>query len=117
MLYEKKIQINNMISKVTDKEILKKIFTLVRDELINKFTYNNNGIFFDLNNITDSTLLQIESILIKCIENTVDTDTLKVNIYTTDDASQYLKLSNGFKLSNKEKNVINITSNRIKDSV
>ena len=108
MLYEKKIKINNMISKIVDKDILKKIFLLVQGELLDKYTYNNNGIYFDLNNISDSTLLQVESILIKSIDNTINNDTVKVNIYTTDEMSDYLKINNGFKLSNKEKTVINI---------
>ena len=109
MLYEKKIKINNKINKIKDKEILKKIFLLVHEELKNtgdnKYTHNNNGIYFDLNNLTDDTLLQIEAILLETVDT--DSDTLKLNIYSADD-TDYLKISNGFKLSNKEKNLINV---------
>ena len=110
MIYEKKIKINNMITKVKDKDILKNIFLLVHEELKNtgdnKYTHNNNGIYFDLNNLKDETLLKIEAILLEANDNT-DSETLKLNIYSTEE-NDYLKISNGFKLSNKEKNLINV---------
>ena len=114
MLYEKKIKINNMINKIKDKDILKKIFLLVHKEFNNdathndKYTHNNNGIYFDLNNLKEETLLQIEAILLdSLLDNNTDSDTLKLNIYTIDETNDYLKISNGFKLSNKEKILIN----------
>ena len=119
MFYEKKIKINNMISKVKDKDVLKNIFLLVHEELKNtgdnKYTHNNNGIYFDLNNLKDDTILKIEAILLESNpDNNTDSETLKLNIYSADE-SDYLKISNGFKLSNKEKNLINVNHTSIAD--
>ena len=68
MDYNCKKKINEKISKVTDKDILLKIFKTVKPELYNingqkKFTQNNNGIFFDLNKISDETLNKLNNIL------------------------------------------------------
>ena len=111
MQYEKKIKINNMINKVKDKEIFKKIFVLVHNELYTendcKYTHNNNGIFFDLNLLSDETLLKIEDIILdsNTLDNT-DSESIKLSIYSNEE-TDYMKISDGFKLSNKEKTLIN----------
>ena len=115
MIYEHKIKINNLISKVKDKNMLKKIFLLVHAELSDtdtgecKYTHNNNGIFFDLNLLSDKTLLDIEATIqsINTSNNNSDSESLKYTLYSNDDNVDYLKISNGSKLSNKEKNLIN----------
>lgn len=112
MNYEKKIKLNNMISRIKNKQLLKDLFLLVHAELNNtgecKYTHNNNGIFFDLNILTDETLFKIEDLLTNStnLDTNTDSDTIKLNIYSADDTVEMMKLSNGFKLSNKEKNII-----------
>jgi hypothetical protein len=99
-----------MISRIKNKELLKELFLLVHAELNNtgecKYTHNNNGIFFDLNILTDETLFKIEELLTSSYNQDTDSDTIKLNIYSADDTAEMMKLSNGFKLSNKEKNLI-----------
>jgi len=112
MQYEKKIKINNMINKVKDKEIFKKIFFLVHNELYTendcKYTHNNNGIFFDLNLLSDETLLKIEETILdsNTLDNNTDSESIKLSIYSNEE-TDYMKISDGFKLSNKEKTLIN----------
>ena len=83
-----------MISKIKDKNILKEIFTLVQSELnINgecRYTCNNNGIFFDLNLLSDEILLKIECIAMSCNIET-ESDTIKITPYSyeeNDDTSE-----------------------------
>jgi hypothetical protein len=112
MNYEKKVKINNMISRIKNKQLLKDLFMLVHVELNStgecKYTHNNNGIFFDLNILSDETIYQIEKLILdaNCLDTPTDSDTIKLNIYSMDDTSELIKLGNGFKLSNKEKNLI-----------
>ena len=88
MIYEKKIKLNNMISNIKDKEILKEIFLVVRDELtstgICRYTYNNNGIFFDLNILSDETLEKIETIINNSLLNETESESIKYSIYSVD---------------------------------
>uniref|UniRef100_A0A6C0J5P0 NET domain-containing protein n=1 Tax=viral metagenome TaxID=1070528 RepID=A0A6C0J5P0_9ZZZZ len=86
MNYNNKKQINDKINKVTDKDILLKIFDTVKHELYckngnKKFTQNNNGIFFDLNKISDETLTKLNNILNENIDSS-DTENTSIK-YTT----------------------------------
>ena len=78
---DKIVKINEMISKVKDKNTLKEIFNLARVELQSsgecKYSYNNNGIFFDLLNLSETTLLKIEE-LIKSTIATTDSENIKM---------------------------------------
>jgi uncharacterized membrane protein len=77
---DKIVKINEMISKVKDKNILKEIFYLAQAELQSsgecKYSYNNNGIFFDLLNLSETTLLKIEEV-IKSNQVTTDSENIK----------------------------------------
>ena len=118
MIYEKKVKINNMINNVKDKNILKEIFNAVRDELTSdgtcKYTYNNNGIFFDLNILSDTVLIEIEKILNNnnnnnMIETESESKSIKYNAYSEDGSNtNIINNNNDYKLSNKEKNVMNV---------
>lgn len=68
MDYNHKKKLNNKIKKITNKEIYYTIYELIKDELYTengekKFTYNSNGIFFDLNMISQTSLQNIENLL------------------------------------------------------
>ena len=64
MIRDRIIKINDMISKIKNKEILKQIFYIVQTELNNenecKYSHNDNGIFFDLILLSDETLEKLE---------------------------------------------------------
>jgi len=116
MIYENKIKLRDTINKIKDKAILKEIFLLVHNELTssgdNKYSYNNNGIFFDLNILSDQLLYKVEEIINVSKDTIMDssecTDNKSTfNVYSQDDNVEYMKITNGFKLSNKEKNLFN----------
>ena len=90
MDYNSKKKLNEKINKITDKDILLKIFETVKPELYNingqkKFTQNNNGIFFDLNQISDETLNKLNNIL---NENICSSDSENTNIKYTNYSSE-----------------------------
>lgn len=54
--------LKDKISKVSNKEQHKIIYQLIVDDLsINKITKNNNGIYFNINKLTDETISKILS--------------------------------------------------------
>ena len=68
MNYNRKKDINDKIKLIHNKEYFTFIWNIIKDDLyfnngIKKFTQNNNGIFFDLNNISESNLIKLESYL------------------------------------------------------
>lgn len=79
MDYDHKKKINEKICLVTDKQIFYDIFNIIKDDLNDKngkkYTKNNNGIFFDLNKISDENLLKIEDLLNKYSLNISDSET------------------------------------------
>jgi len=104
MFYEQKIKLNNMINKIKDKNTLIEIFKVVSIDIYNngepKYTYNNNGIYFDLNILSNTTLYAIENIVNNTIYS-VESESIKYTLYSQDE-NDY----NVTKLSNKEKNLI-----------
>jgi hypothetical protein len=74
MDYSHKKKINDKIEKIKNKEIFFEIYNTIKDD-INKnknITINNNGIYFDLNKLSDELIIKIENIL---NENLISTDT------------------------------------------
>lgn len=74
MEYSHKKKINDKIEKIKDREIFFEIYNTVKDELsTNKnITINNNGVYFDLNKLSNESILKIENIL---NEHFISTDT------------------------------------------
>ena len=91
MSYERKNKINTIINKIKDKAILISIFNVVNMDINkegdSKYTYNNNGIYFDLNILNESVLLEIENIVLKATITDKESDTIKYNIYSQDNAT------------------------------
>ncbi len=80
------IKIKDMIGKIKDKQILKEIFYLSQQDLSSvdgncKYSNNDNGIFFDLKLLSETTLLKIEELLKNNISsNNTESDTISYNI-------------------------------------
>lgn len=116
MFYEQKIKMNNMIKKIKDKDILKEIFNIVHADInINgeyKYIYNSNGIYFDLNILSDETLKAIEDILLYSNIIETESESIKYTLYSQEEKndlqSQYIN-----KLSHKEKNLITTQNDKI----
>lgn len=107
MIRDRIIKINNMISKIKDKQILKEIFYIVQPELQSsgecKYSHNDNGIFFDLKLLSDITLEKIEE-LVKQNLSIIHTETDSINYSAY--CNEELPLNNGPKLNNIERNLM-----------
>jgi len=90
MDYNTKKKINDKICKIKDKDVFFKIFNILKTELYNKngqkkFTQNSNGIFFDLNKISDNSLLKINTLLDEIVNSSEsDTPNIKYNTYSSE---------------------------------
>lgn len=96
------------ISKITNKPDLIEIYKIVNGEFENKLTINQNGIYFNLNQLSDKSM---ESIL-KIISDKDDTETateqqqfkFKYEIYSKDTVID--NFIQNHKLTNQEKTLI-----------
>ncbi len=84
---ERIIKIKDMIGKIKDKQVFKEIFYLAQIELQStndgecKYSHNDNGIFFDLKLLSETTLFKIEELLKNNISsNNTESDTISYNI-------------------------------------
>ena len=84
------IKIKDMMIKIKDKQVFKEIFYIAQHDLQStdgecKYSHNNNGIFFDLKLLSETTLLKIEDLLKTNISsNTTESETISYNIYYND---------------------------------
>ena len=108
--YDKK-RIVYRIEQIKSKKNYIKLFKLINSENI-KFTNNSNGIFININSLSDESLYKINNFLnlinntndmfdVEIANSSVDTD---YKPYSIDEFSDYK--SYGPKLSNYEKNII-----------
>lgn len=111
MDYEKKKKINEKIKLIQDKDTYLDIFNIVKKELyINgkkKFSNNSNGIYFDLLNISDDTLIKLDNFLNKKIKEINDNNHINFIKYSKNDKVEEIQGKNeGPRLSTQEKNII-----------
>jgi hypothetical protein len=84
------IKIKDMMIKIKDKQVFKEIFYIAQPDLQSidgecKYSHNDNGIFFDLKLLSETTLLKIEDLLKTNISsNTTESETISYNIYYND---------------------------------
>ena len=87
MIRDRIIKINDMIRKIKDKQLLKKVFNIALPDLQlngdNKYSVNDNGIFFDLKLLSDNTLEKIEELLKQNIST--ETDSVTFSMHCSDD--------------------------------
>lgn len=79
MDYNHKLKLNDKIKRITDNTIYHKIYNIIKKELYEdngkkKYSYNNNGIFFDMNILSDKSLLEIDTIVNQYILTETDSD-------------------------------------------
>ncbi len=73
-------KINDLIKKIKDRDILKEIFLLVQSDSNASYSHNNNGIFFDLTILMQTTLEKIEEIVRNNLtQTTTQTDSEIIN--------------------------------------
>ena len=87
MIRDRIIKINDMIRKIRDKQLLKDVFNIALPDLQsngeNKYSVNDNGIFFDLKLLSDITLEKIEELLKQNIST--ETDSVTFSMHCSDD--------------------------------
>lgn len=116
MDYNSKIKLNEKISLIENKDILKKIFEIAKDDLIKngkkKYSHNSSGIYFDLLLISDDNLLKIKDLIYNYFSETdSEINNFKENLeyksYSNDDKAEAIQGNNdGPRLSNQEKNIL-----------
>jgi hypothetical protein len=101
--YRRKIV--NKINKLREKKDFVTIFNIVQHELGKDISINRNGIFFNINSLSDTCIEKLDSFLNTICETATETETkIKYKPYTVDELENVNKL--GPKLSNQEKSII-----------
>ena len=102
-LYRRKLV--NKINKLKEKKDFVTIFNIIQFELGKDISINRNGIFFNINALSNSVIEKIESFLNTISEIVTESDTkIKYQPYSVDELENVNKL--GPKLSNQEKSII-----------
>jgi hypothetical protein len=102
--YEDKLNLNNKLKNIKNKKIYKEIFFLLKDEIEDIMLQNNNGIFFNLVDLSEDKLCELDNYL----NNLTDSDTVSIKYNTYSSESNITDL----KLSNKERTIFKkITDN------
>ena len=95
----------NKINKLKDKKDFVTIFNIVQLELGKDISINRNGIFFNINALSDICVERLESFLNTACDIGTETETkIKYKPYSIDELENVNKL--GPKLSNQEKSII-----------
>jgi hypothetical protein len=95
----------NKINKLKDKKDLVIVFNIVQLELGKDISINRNGIFFNINSLSDSCIEKLDSFLNTMCETITETESkIKYKPYSVDELENVSKL--GPKLSNQEKSII-----------
>jgi hypothetical protein len=95
------------ISKLKEKKDLVNVFNIIQNELGKELSINRNGIFFNINLLSDMTILELEKYFCENTDcNTITETETKIQYkpYSVDDLEQVSKL--GPKLSNQEKSIL-----------
>jgi len=95
------------ISKLKEKKDLVNVFNIIQNELGKELSINRNGIFFNINLLSDMTILELEKYFCDNTDcNTITETETKIQYkpYLVDDLEQVSKL--GPKLSNQEKSIL-----------
>jgi hypothetical protein len=95
------------ISKIKDKKEFVKIFNIIQTELGKDLSINRNGIFFNINLLSDECIHNLNIYLNEISDCPTATETenkIKYQPYNTDEVDNMNKL--GPKLSNQEKSIL-----------
>lgn len=99
-------KLSSRVKKVKDKKFLIKIFNILNNELKNNYTENNNGIFFNINKLSNVSIEKIIKILdeytLKNFKNELKIDYSQYSVDNNSSLSDFSK----HRLSNKERNIL-----------
>lgn len=95
----------NKITKLKDKKDFVNIFNLIQIELGKDISINRNGIFFNINSLSDECIEKLAAFLNISGDTVTETETkIKYQSYSVDELENVNKV--GPKLSNQEKSII-----------
>jgi hypothetical protein len=94
------------ISKLTNKTDYIKIYKIVLDELENKLSINRNGVYFNINLLSDKSINKINQILLEKTEMETISENTKFKYETYNKDNQIENFIQGHKLTNQEKTLI-----------
>lgn len=103
----------NKIDKIKDKNDLISIYNIITEEIGNNFSSNRNGIFININLLSDDCVEKILEFIDDKVTNTItqsDTDKINYKTYKFDEVELISEM--GHKLSNQEKNIIKRIRNK-----
>ena len=101
--FRKKVALR--ISKLKDKKDFVNIFNIVENELGKDLSINRNGIFFNLNSLSDECIDKINIYLSQTLDTNTETESkIKYQPYNQDELEELNKI--GPKLSNQEKSIL-----------
>ena len=110
--YRKKLL--SKIDTIKDKTILLNIYTYITADIGNNFSSNTNGIFININILSNDCIQKIsvyvDEIINKSIINNKNIETVNCSIYNSDDVEILSEF--GHKFSNQEKNIIKRIRNK-----
>lgn len=95
------------ISKLKEKKDLVNVFNIIQNELGKELSINRNGIFFNINLVSDTCIIDLEKYLSENTDLNTITETenkIKYKPYSVDELETVNKL--GPKLSNQEKSLL-----------
>ena len=94
------------ISKLKEKTDFVNIFNIIQLELGKEVSINRNGIFFNINLLSDDAIEKLENYFSENTENLTESETkIKYKPYSVDELES-INNSGGPKLSNQEKSII-----------
>ena len=93
------------INKLKDKKDFINLFNIIESDIGNDMSVNKNGIFFNLNILSDNCINKINDYLLFALDTNTETETkIKYHSYNQDELETSNKV--GPKLSNQEKNIL-----------
>jgi hypothetical protein len=95
------------ISTLNNKQDYLYIYKIISKELDSKFSINKNGVYFNINLLSDDCINDLSCFILEKInsENVNETSKIKYETYYKDQ-SEELDLSYGNKFSNQEKSIL-----------
>lgn len=104
---ENKEKIFNFIKSIKNKEFFLNVFDIIKENQ-EKYTTNNNGIFFDINKLSSSSIEKILELMNDySVKSSETEDNVSFTPYTEDIVEKSMdKLGGSAKLNNFEKNII-----------
>ena len=101
------------LEKIKDKTDMIELYTIIYQDINNNFSVNRNGIFINMNILSDNCIEKLYAFIEDKLDLSVNTESEKINYtsYKADDIELISKM--GHKLSNQEKNIIKRIRNKI----